>query len=236
MTTLDRPESVAALFAGTNKPSLSSTGERVADALRNLLIEGRLDPGTRLSEEAFAQGLNVSRNTLREALRLLAHEGLVVHQLNRGVFVRELTADDIVSIYQVREIIEIAAVRNASTHSPGGISRVRLAVTQALEAAETGDWSGVGTANMHFHNALVALAGNQRINAMIRQTLAELRLAFHVMKPIKEFHEPYLPVNQEICRLLEAGRTDEAADELAAYLRTARDQLINAYTALDTTA
>ncbi|MFO6454113.1 MULTISPECIES: GntR family transcriptional regulator [unclassified Aeromicrobium] len=231
MTDLTSEEAVAALFAGSNKPTFATTGERVADVLRNLLIEGRLEPGSHLPEEAFAHGLNVSRNTLREALRLLAHEGLVVHELNRGIFVRKLTAEDIISIYQVREFIEVAAVRSASTHSPAGISRARLAVTQALEAAEAGDWNGVGTANMRFHNALVALAGNERINAMTRQTLAELRLAFHVMQPLKPFHEPYLPVNQTICRLLEDGRTDEAADHLTSYLHTARDQLVDAYRA-----
>lgn len=233
MTDLTADDAVAALFSGSSKPTFATTGERVADVLRNLLIEGRLEPGTHLSEEAFAHGLNVSRNTLREALRLLAHEGLVVHELNRGVFVRRLTAEDILSIYQVREFIEVAAVRNASTHSAAGISRARLAVTQALAAAEEGDWNAVGTANMRFHNALVALAGNERINAMTRQTLAELRLAFHVMQPLKPFHEPYLPVNQAICRLLEDGRTDEAAEHLTSYLHTARDQLVEAYRAKD---
>jgi DNA-binding GntR family transcriptional regulator len=237
MVTLDGtdPTAISALFVGEHRPALASTGERVADTLRGLLIEGRLEPGSRLSEEAFAAGLNVSRNTLREALRLLAHEGLVVHELNRGVFVRELGADDIRSIYQLREIIEIAAVRNKSTHTAAGISRARLAVTQGLAAAETEDWAGVGTANMNFHTALAALAGNSRIDRLTRQTLAELRLAFSVMKPRRQFHEPYLPVNSNICRLLEAGDADAAADELQEYLVRARDQLVEAYELRDAT-
>ena len=233
MVTLNRADqnAISALFVGENRPHLASTGERAADALRALLIEGRLQPGSRLSEEAFAAGLNVSRNTLREALRLLAHEGLVVHELNRGVFVRQLGADDIRSIYQVREIIEIAAVRNTETHTQAGISRARLAVTQALAASEAEDWAGVGTSNMNFHTALAALAGNSRVDRMIRQTLAELRLAFSVMKPLREFHKPYLPVNVRICQHLEAGDGDAAGAELRTYLDRARDQLIDAYEA-----
>lgn len=222
-------EDVSALFAGTAAPALAGTGERVADSLRELLIEGKIAPGTRVSEEAFASAMRVSRNTLREAFRLLAHEGLVVHALNRGVFVRELTVDDIVSIYQVREFVELAAVRNVQTHTASRISRVRLAVTEGLAAAEADDWSRVGTANMNFHIALAALAGNERINTLIRHTLAEQRLAFHVMQPIKDFHEPYLPVNLGICRLLENGETDAAAEELAAYLTRAREQLLAAF-------
>lgn len=237
MVTLDGADqsAIGALFVGDSRPALASTGERVADTLRSLLIEGRLQPGSRLSEEAFASGLNVSRNTLREALRLLAHEGLVVHELNRGVFVRDLNADDIRSIYQVREIIEIAAVRNSATHTAAGISRARLAVTQALTAAEAGDWAGVGTANMNFHTALAALAGNSRVDRMTRQTLAELRLAFSVMKPLRPFHEPYLPVNVRICQFLESGDAEAAAAALGEYLTRARDQLVEAYDLRDAT-
>lgn len=231
MATWDSPEAVRSLFDGASKPVFATTGGRVADALRDLLIEGRLPPGTQLREEAFAAGMNVSRNSLREALRLLANEGLVVHELNRGVFVRELTAEDIHSIYQVREIIELAAVRSAATHTASRISRVRLAVTEALAAEESGDWAAVGTANMNFHRAIAALAGNRRIDAMAQRTLAELRLAFHVMNPLKDFHAPYLPDNVRICRHLEDGEPEAAAEVLASYLERAKRQLVDAYMA-----
>src|SRR3954454_3634165 len=71
----------------------SSTAERVAELLRHRVIEGDLPPGTRLSEEQLVEVLHVSRNTLREAFRLLTHEGLLVHHLHRGVFVPELDED-----------------------------------------------------------------------------------------------------------------------------------------------
>ncbi|MEV7428296.1 GntR family transcriptional regulator [Nocardioides sp. NPDC092400] len=233
MSTLNSERAISALFVGDTKPALASTGERVADALRALLIEGRIAPATRMSEEAFASAMGVSRNTLREAFRLLAHENLLVHELNRGVFVRQLTAADIHSIYQVREMIELAAVRSKATHTAAGISRLRLAVTQGLAAAEVEDWSGVGTANMNFHTAIAALAANERIDAMMRRTLAEQRLAFHVMHPIRDFHEPYLPDNERICRLLEDRELEEAQAELAAYLERAEQQLVDAYRALE---
>ena len=68
----------------------SSTAERVADVLRRRITDGDLPPRTHLSEEQLIEVLRVSRNTLREAFRLLSHEGLLVHELHRGVFVREL--------------------------------------------------------------------------------------------------------------------------------------------------
>ncbi|MEU3504381.1 GntR family transcriptional regulator, partial [Streptomyces hundungensis] len=66
----------------------TSTAERVADILRTRIAEGLFPPGERLAEDAIGKALGVSRNTLREAFRLLTHERLLIHELNRGVFVR----------------------------------------------------------------------------------------------------------------------------------------------------
>ncbi|GAA4331123.1 hypothetical protein GCM10023162_36230 [Klenkia terrae] len=73
----------------------ASTAERVAEILRRRVTEGDLPPGSQLSEEQLSAVLQVSRNTLREAFRLLGHEGLLVHRLHRGVFVTELSDDEL---------------------------------------------------------------------------------------------------------------------------------------------
>ena len=63
----------------------TSTVERLADILRSRITEGYFKPGDRLPEDSIGKALEVSRNTLREAFRLLTHERLLVHELNRGV-------------------------------------------------------------------------------------------------------------------------------------------------------
>lgn len=89
----------------------TSTAERVSDILRSRIAEGYFPPGTRLSEDSIGGALRVSRNTLREAFRLLTHERLLVHELNRGVFVRVLTVEDVEDIYRTRGLVERAVVR-----------------------------------------------------------------------------------------------------------------------------
>src|SRR5919197_3921789 len=84
----------------------TSTAERVADILRGRIADGFFPPGTRLSEDSIGGALGVSRNTLREAFRLLTHERLLSHELNRGVFVRKLSVQDVVDLYRVRKIVE----------------------------------------------------------------------------------------------------------------------------------
>jgi DNA-binding GntR family transcriptional regulator len=206
----------------------SSTAARVADALREDVIEGRLLPGTRLSEEDIGAALGISRNTLREAFRLLTHERLLVHEFNRGVFVRRLTTDDVRDLYRMRRTLEAAALRQAPDAPRQRVDAVREAVEDGEHAAAVGDWTGVGSANMHFHQALAGLVDSPRLDETMRQLLAELRLVFHVMADPQGFHQPYLRGNREIYELLVADRVDAAEQALAGYFDLAEKQLLDA--------
>jgi DNA-binding GntR family transcriptional regulator len=206
----------------------ASTAERVADILRTHIAEGHLPPGGKLSEDTVGNALGVSRNTLREAFRLLTHERLLVHELNRGVFVRLLTAQDVADIYRVRRLIECAAVR-ALGAPPYDLSRAAAAVAEGETALEEGAWHELSTANIHFHQAVVGLAHSARLEEMMRGVLAELRLAFHAVNNLDTFHEPYLARNQDILATLRAGDTAKAELLLASYLDDAREQLLDRY-------
>lgn len=197
--------------------------------LRERITEGVFTPGTRLSEEALGEALGVSRNTLREAFRLLSHEGLLSHELNRGVFVRRLTREDISDLYRIRRILECAAVDNLAAAPAGALDRAGAAVAEAEVAAARGDWVDVGTANMRFHQAIAELAGSRRLGEAVRRLLAELRLVFLVMAEPDAFHRRFLPRNREVYRLLAAGDAAGAAVALEAYFDEAEARLLEAY-------
>ncbi len=204
-----------------------STAQRVAATLRDRIEDGGLPPGTQLSEEALGRELGVSRNTLREAFRLLVHESLVVHQLNRGVFVRVLEPADVIDIYRVREALETAGVRAAATAAAALREAVETAVTQAERAAAAGDWREVGSADLRFHRALAGLAGSERIDAAMDRLMAELRLAFHEMPSPRRFHEPFVARNRALAQLLTRGEHGRAEAELTGYLDDARRLILD---------
>jgi DNA-binding GntR family transcriptional regulator len=206
----------------------TSTAERVAGILRERIAQGFFLPGVRLSEERIGNALGVSRNTLREAFRLLTHERLLVHRLNKGAFVRVLTAADIADIYRVRVLVECAALRGLD-EPPFPVEPVAEAVAAGERAAERGEWTECGTANIHFHQALAGLAGSERTDDLMRGVLAELRLAFHVMDDPRRFYEPYLSRNREILTMLEEGDAEAAERMLGFYLEDSRRQVIEAY-------
>jgi DNA-binding GntR family transcriptional regulator len=205
----------------------SSTAERVADILRDRIIEGFFSPGQRLSEESISEALGVSRNTLREAFRLLGHERLLEHRLNRGVFVRLPSVEDVRDLYQVRRVLEGAAVRRAPSEE--ALALIKEAVRDAERAAAEDDWQGVGTANIRYHQALVSLNDSRRLDEIMRQLLAELRLVFHVMENPRAFHEPFVDRNRTLLALIESGEPEKAAAYLDDYLDHAERLLIHAY-------
>ncbi|MGH3585838.1 MAG: GntR family transcriptional regulator [Pseudonocardia sp.] len=206
----------------------TSTAERVAGILRSRISAGYFLPGVRLAEEEITEALGVSRNTLREAFRLLTHERLLVHELNRGMFVRVLDVDDVVDLYRVRKLVECSVVRGIDTRPPD-LSRLVAAVDQGQRALDEQDWRGLGTANILFHEALVALAASARIDELMRAVLAELRLVFHVMENPRWFHEPYLNRHRELIAALDDGNGPYAEELLYKYLDDAERQLVDAY-------
>ncbi|MFI7322890.1 GntR family transcriptional regulator [Streptomyces venezuelae] len=206
----------------------TSTAERVSDILRSRIAAGFFPPGTRLSEDSIGGALGVSRNTLREAFRLLTHERLLEHQLNRGVFVRMLTDEDVGDIYRTRALVECAVVRGLGT-PPYAVDGLADAVSDGRRAARAGDWKGVSTANIDFHRELVALAGSERTDELMRSVFAELRLAFHVVDDPRRLHEPYIARNGQILEALQEGRRDDAEALLVEYLDDSRRRVVDAY-------
>ncbi|MER6419314.1 GntR family transcriptional regulator [Streptomyces sp. NPDC001137] len=206
----------------------TSTAERVSDILRGRIAEGFFPPGTRLSEDSIGGALGVSRNTLREAFRLLTHERLLVHELNRGVFVRVLTVEDVEDIYRTRRLVECAVVRGLGA-PPYGLDALAEVVEEGQRAAREGDWKSVGTANIHFHRELVALAGSARTDELMRSVFAELRLAFHIVDDPRALHEPYLARNRQILQALQAGDRPEAEKLLEVYLDDSLERVVEVY-------
>ena len=225
----DKPTSAHERLAGARQTlDRVSTAERVAALVRENIIDGTFPPGTRLSEPDICSALDVSRNTLREAFRHLAKDQLVTHKLNRGVFVRVPTLDDVAELYRCRRVVECAAIRTFATDS-ADLRSVEEALAMATEAGTAEDWTSVGTADIHFHRAITALAGSSRINSLMDGVWAELRLAFLAMGDPRQFHTPYLERNRTIAALLRSGSTAEAERALFDYLTDAEREITAQY-------
>lgn len=222
---------VSTLAKGKADLERVSTAQKVANMLRTQVLRGEIAPGQRLSEEALGGALGVSRNTLREAFRLLTHDRLLVHEHSRGVFVRIPTAEDVQDLYRARRIIECGALRRWADASEEDRQAVRDAVDFAIKGAEKDNWPDVGTGNIRFHQAITRLAGSERLSEDADRLYAEVRLAFRVVKETRKFYERYLVWNRKIVELLNKNQLAEAETLLYDYFQVAEQDLVTHLTA-----
>jgi DNA-binding GntR family transcriptional regulator len=204
------------------------TADRVATELRSEILRGHLLPGSRLKDAQLAAQFRVSRNTVREALRLLVADGLVVTRLHAGSSVRRVSEHDVRDIYRVRRTIEIAAVLDSSHASEAGLRAVSEALDLAAAAAREALWQDAGTASLVFHQAIVGLCDSERLNAFFANILAQLRLVFAVMPDEPAFQRQWVHRDRRIADLLLGGRRSDAAAELARYLDDSEALVIDA--------
>lgn len=209
--------------------AVPAVASRVAAELRRQLITGKWVPGMRLNEPTIADELGVSRNTLREAFAELGAERLVIRLPNRGVFVAAPGADDLRDFYTVRRAIEVSAVRNGG--SAERIAAIQEAVADGKKAAKAKDKDRLADANLGFHRAIVEMAESQRLNTLMNQVLAEMRLFFFKEPVNVEFYSRYVEDNAEIAKALAEARFDEAASLLADYLDRSEQHLFEIYDA-----
>ena len=212
----------------SNRSTPASLADTVADTIRQQLILGELRAGQHLSEAALSQQLDISRNTLREVFRILIKEGLLRHEPNRGVAVVVPSIADIIDIYRVRRLIECQALEKAWPLHPAH-KRMREAVQAAHQAREAKDWKTVGSANMAFHAAIVALSDSERLSAMYEDIAAELRLAFGLLDDPEYLHAPYVDHNARLLQMFMEGQTVAAARELETYLVQSERMVLAVY-------
>ncbi|MGM7667844.1 GntR family transcriptional regulator [Microbacterium sp. A93] len=200
----------------------------LADVLRQSIIDGDFAPGSRLSESALAERFEVSRNTLREAFRVLAEQGLIEHIPNRGVSVAAPTIADVIDIYRARRIIEGTALRQSEPEHPS-VQLMKDALAEAELHLPREEWRRVGSANMAFHDAIVALADSPRLARTYRNLAAELRLVFLEIDDPRALHEPFVRKNRVVLAALLDEGPDAAADALERYLIQSERLVLGAF-------
>ena len=201
----------------------SSTTDRVASALRAMLFSGELSPGEPLRETALAEAFQVARSTVREALRLLAAEGLVTRFPNRGVTVTALTAHDVGEIFGARLVLETAGVRAGAAGAD--LTPANRALEAYARATAGGDQVEITHAHLQFHSSLVDLLGNTRLSASADVLTADLRLALASVERRRGNARAQVADHRRLLRLVKAGDGRRAVAELGRHLAAAQESV-----------
>lgn len=203
-----------------------SAVDALAEELRDLVLDGALEPGSRLGEEEWASRYHVGRQTLRAAAQVLCEQGLLVKVRNRGFFVRRFDARDIADLFWVRRLIELEAVRVivAAGEVP---PEAKEAVRDMTALDDDAPWRAVVDADLRFHSALVEACRSPRLTRAYEVVKFEVVLSM-VARPQYSRTE-HAAEHQELLQLLRAGDRQAPEEAFVEHLRVSEGNVIAAH-------
>ena len=195
-----------------------SVADQVAALLRQRILDGEFRPGTQLQELPLASSLGVSRNTMREAIRILALEGLLRRNLHRGVVVSQLSLRDVEEIYQLRRMLELPAVLGAARPDPELLKQMRAELQSYEDAVRVRDWPRAVRHDLHFHSLIIRFHANDRLETFYLNMIGELRVGMVLVDRSHDDPGALAPVHRKMFQLLSTGKLKQCAAMLGQHL------------------
>lgn len=229
--TIALPSPSSSIYRG--RATLNSFILTTADIVRDLgedIVFGVFHPKERLTEEGLMARFGLKRHVVRDVLTQLDSMGLVVRVPNRGAYVRELTPEEVIEIYEVREILEVAAALRTPLPAPKEVIEVLKKIqNQHSEAIANHDLRSVFRLNIQFHRQQFLACQN----AKLAQSIMEYAQQAHLIRAIKYAESGHLQkVERDHRRIIKAmeGKNRQSLVEIVRnHLPDSRDAYLRAY-------
>ena len=200
----------------------------VFNTLRQAILRGELKPGERLMEIQLAQRLGVSRTPVREAIRKLELEGLVLMIPRKGAEVAEITIKDLEDVLQVRAALEELAVRDACEKITEEQLKELRRSNAAFKIALSGDdILASGQADMDFHEIIYKATDNRRLMQILNNLREQMyRYRMEYLKD-REMHPVLLGEHEAICSALASRDAEQAGEAIRSHIENQKESIIN---------
>lgn len=191
----------------------------VFNTLRQAILKGDLKPGERLMEIQLATKLGVSRTPVREAIRKLELEGLVLMVPRKGAEVAQITEKSMVDVLEIRRALEELAVRLACERmTPEGLERLKQAEEKFEKVLGKEDITTVAGADVEFHDTILRATDNQKLIQLLSQFREQMyRYRVEYLKR-EECHPQVIKEHQDIIQTIENRNKDEAAEYICNHI------------------
>ncbi|MEQ8506589.1 MAG: GntR family transcriptional regulator [Rhodospirillales bacterium] len=203
------------------KPDLT---KQALEAIREAILSGELPPCAPVAQEEMAERLGVSRQPVSRALVLLQREGLIVERGRKGYMVAPIDAERLLALYQVRGALDRLAARLAAVKDDPQGTRRRLfdrLMADGRAAVAEGSITGLVAADVAFHQALYALAGNPEIAATAEGAWPHMVRAMRMVLEDTSRHETIWADHGAIAEAIMAGDVDGAGELAARHVESA---------------
>lgn len=192
-------------------------------AIKDYILDGRLDDNTRLTEEFFSQQLGISKSPVREALTRLESERLIQIEPRRGAFLKQFSIKEIGDLYDLREALEVYAVGRAQL-SPALLASLRECVERSRKYLEANDKRRYVEEDVNFHALLAAASGNELLTEILANVQHQVWLFRR--KTYDLSRSTATETHAAIVRALEKGDKDAAQRLMRQHVIEVRDKLI----------
>lgn len=191
----------------------------VFNTLRQAILRGELKPGERLMEIQLANKLGVSRTPIREAIRKLELEGLVLMIPRRGAEVAEITEKNLLDVLEVRKALEeLAAELACERISEEQIKELKVAAEKFEESLKSEDITGIAEADVRFHDIIFYATDNQRLITLLNNLREQMyRFRIEYLKH-KEYHGQLLMEHEQIIELIEKRDKEKVCEVMGRHI------------------
>ncbi len=198
----------------------TSLSDQVTAELRRRIIDAQYRPGERLTEDRLAADFGVSRNPVREALRVVTAEGFIEVQPRRGAVVATPDEETMRDLFLARSMIEPLAARVAAERgTDADLAGLRELLDHARVATEQGDFDRVAELNTELHRAVVVMSGNRWLAQFSTSMYRYVHWVFRLGAPRRATHS--WEEHVRLVEALEAHDPDAAEQAAAEHVRAA---------------
>lgn len=204
-----------------------TTAKKIYDALIEELVSGHLIRGEKLQEREIADYFQVSRTPLREAIRKLEHDGFLISEPYRGVFVRDYNKGEIEALFELRSELEAMSARLASKRASNEyIDKLKkmIARSEEIHSSKSKDETIRATAELHM--LIAEASGNPWLYKIINQIQIHCSLLRHQAHHDPERSEEFFKEHQTLVEAIEARDAEKAEQVMRQHLDSARQFFI----------
>ncbi len=203
-------------------PVQRTLSDYVADQLRQAILAGQLKPNERLVEQEIAERMQTSRGPVRDGIKTLEAEGLIVRQPHRGAFVSQLHLHDFLEIYTLREALESLAIRWAIQKAADQQFDLLSSIIKKMESMAQHDYSQVDATDLdlEFHHALCQISGHTRVLNAWESMSGQIRIVVlkHRLTHPDDLRVRSVLWHTQIVAALRERNTEKALEELHVHM------------------
>lgn len=204
--------------------------QQVYEYIKNKINSNEYPPGTPLTEESICDELNVSRTPVRDAIRRLTGENLLVMTPGIGLSVSSIGLEDLIEIFDIREALEGLSVRLFIDRAPDvTVKRIHDCVSQGKDAIHNGDFSQFMDHDMEFHRIIDGTVANKRLSLMLDGIYEQINRLAYTNREDPEVCRLAVSGHHEILKALEARDKQAAVQAMEKHVREVKRYYLEKY-------